>query len=106
VLPYDNRSGFSTGVACVNGSHSSPATITATIRDENGVTYATETIPLPASGHTAFTMPTRFPSTQGRRGTVLFRSNTDFFSVLGLRFSPFGGAFTSFNGMNTLEMIQ
>lgn len=105
VLPYDNTAGFSTGVACVNGARTASATITAVFRDENGVTYATETIPLPRSGHTAFAMPARFPATQGRRGTVLFRSNTNFFSVLGLRFNP-GGSFTSFSGLNTLQMLQ
>jgi hypothetical protein len=105
VLPYDNTAGFTTGIACVNGSHLNAATITATFREQDGTTYATETILLPASGHTAFAMPARFPATQGKRGTVLFRSSTDFFSVLGLRFGP-GGAFTSFNGMNTIEMIQ
>jgi hypothetical protein len=105
VLPYDNTAGFSTGVACVNGSRSASATVTAAFRDENGVTYATETIQLPRSGHTAFAMPARFTATQGRRGTVLFRSNTSFFSVLGLRFNP-GGSFTSFTGLNTPQMLQ
>jgi hypothetical protein len=104
ILPYDNTAGFSTGVACVNGSRSGPATITATFRDETGATYATETIQLAQSGHRAFTMPSAFPVTQGRRGTVVFRSNTNFFSVLGLRFNP-SGAFTSFTGLNTVEMI-
>ncbi|MFN0101562.1 MAG: hypothetical protein ACKV2U_05660 [Bryobacteraceae bacterium] len=103
VLPYDNTAGFSTGVACVNGGPSSPATITATFRDETGTTYATETIQLPQSGHTAFAMAARFPTTQGRRGTVLFRSSTDFLSVMGLRFNP-GGSFTSFTGLNTVEL--
>jgi hypothetical protein len=105
VLPYDNTAGFNTGVAAVNGSRSGFATVTANFRDENGATYATDTITLPASGHTAFALPARFPATQGRRGTVLFRSNTEFFSVLGLRFHP-GGAFTSFSGLNTVAMLQ
>lgn len=105
ILPYDNTGGFTTGVACVNGAGSAGATITATIRDEAGATYATDTIQLPASGHTAFTMPARVPATAGRRGTVVFRSSTSFFSALGLRFSP-GGAFTSFNGLNTVALLQ
>lgn len=105
IMPYDNTAGFSTGVACVNGAGQAGATITATYRDEAGVTYATDTITLPASGHTAFSMPSRVPASAGKRGTVVFRSNTDFFSALGLRFSP-GGAFTSFNGLNTTALLQ
>lgn len=105
VVPYDNANGFATGVACVNGSRRNSATITASFRDESGNTYATETIRLGASGHVAFMLPSEVSSTHGRRGTILFRSNTDFFSVLGLRFNP-GGSFTSFNGLLTIDMFE
>jgi hypothetical protein len=105
VLIYDNTGGFSTGLALVNGHPQNSLTVTAEFRDEAGARYATETITLPPKGQTAFSMPARYSATQGRRGTVLLRSNSDVLSVLGLRFNP-GGAFTSFHTLTTTELLR
>lgn len=105
VLIYDNTAGFSTGVALVNGSTQNPITITMNYRDENGASFLTDSLVLPPKGQIAFAIPTRNPATQQRRGTVLFKSSSDFLSVLGLRFNP-GGAFTSVQSLTSLELLR
>jgi len=98
VLPYDNTSGFVMGVAFANPS-TIPADITAAIWDEQGSPLGTQTILLPARGHTAFIMPTQLPPTAGKRGIVRFQTTgTGGIAALGLRFSPFG-TFTSVPGL-------
>ena len=87
VLWFDNTGGMVVGVALANIS-AQPATVEVTIRDESGVVIDTSnTIPLPAQGHTSFELPTRMPQTAQRRGTVEFHTTTSGqISVLGLRF--------------------
>jgi hypothetical protein len=94
ILPYDNTTGFSTGVAMANLSPTA-ATITATIWDENGFQLGTQTLTLSGNGHTSFALPDKLPLTGGKRGIVQFQSSsTSGLTGLGLRFSPFG-TFTS-----------
>jgi uncharacterized repeat protein (TIGR03803 family) len=93
-LWFDNTKGFSTGVALANASIE-PATMTLVIRDDTGTQITTQTIQLPAQGHTAFTLAATYPMTANRRGTVEFSEPADGqVSVLGLSFNP-ASAFTS-----------
>ncbi|MGA3075650.1 MAG: choice-of-anchor tandem repeat GloVer-containing protein [Bryobacteraceae bacterium] len=93
-LWFDNTNGFATGVALANES-TAPATMTLVIRDDTGAQIATQTIQLPAQGHTAFALATNYPMTANRRGTVEFSEPADGqVSVLGLSFNP-ASAFTS-----------
>ncbi len=97
VLPYDNTNGFVTTAGLVNLS-TFPSTITATIWDQNGNQLGTQTLSIATLAHMAFAVPTLFPVTAGKRGSVVFASsNTDIgLAGLGLSFSPLtGGSFTS-----------
>jgi hypothetical protein len=93
VLWFDNTEDMVVGAALANIS-TQAVTVAVTIRDESGLTIGTDTVVLPAQGHTAFELPKRFAQTIGRRGTVEFQTTTSGqISVLGLRFNPI--AFTS-----------
>jgi len=95
VVPFDNTGGYVTGVALVN-STSVHATIDVTIRDDFGNKLGSATsIVLPANGHLAFVVPTQFPVTKSRLGTIEFQPTSGGgIAGLGLRFSPFS-SFTS-----------
>ena len=93
VLWFDNTAGMVVGLALANLS-TQLATVEVTIRDESGSVIGTDTIPLPARGHTSFELPVRLAQTAQRRGTVEFHTTASGqISVLGLRFNP--GAFTT-----------
>ena len=94
LLWFDNTQGFSTGVALANES-ALPANVTLLMRDDTGAAITTQTIPLPAKGHTAFGLAAKFSMTANLRGTIEFDvpSNGQI-SVLGLSFNP-ASAFTS-----------
>ena len=92
LLWFDNTNGFSTGVALANSALQ--ATVTLVIRDDTGTILNTQTIPLPANGHTAFDLATFALATANLRGTLEFDSATGLIGVLGLSFNP-ASAFTS-----------
>lgn len=94
-LPFDNTQGFVTSMAMINTNSAGATAVTATMRDEFGALIGTEVLALPARGHTAFALPTRFPILANRRGVVEFTATTPSITGLGLRFAP-TGAFTSF----------
>jgi hypothetical protein len=87
ILPYDNTSGFQTGVALATES-TVPITINVVLRNDTGNQLGTSQITLPASGHTAFFVNNAFAQTANRRGTVEFRSTSGNITGIGLRFSP------------------
>jgi hypothetical protein len=94
ILPFDNTTGFATGVALVNSTNQS-AIVNATIRDDNGAQIGLQAVALPAMGHTSFAVVDRFSMTSGRRGIIEFQNTAGgAITGLGLRFSPFG-SFTS-----------
>jgi hypothetical protein len=92
-LPFDNTGGFATGVAVANTNALQQITITAVFESENGASL-TQLISLPPHAHTAFVLPTSYPSTAGLRGVIHFTAFSPDISVLGLRFSP-NNSFTS-----------
>jgi sugar lactone lactonase YvrE len=92
-LPYDNRNGFVTAVALANLAPAG-ATITATMWDSTGKLLGTQSISLPASGHTAFVITDQLPQTAGIQGIVQFQSTAGSLAGVGLRASP-QGTFTS-----------
>lgn len=94
LVPFDNASGFVTGVAVVNLA-TVDATVTVIQRDDNGQEIARDTWTLMARGHTSFAVPVQYPLLSGRRGTLEIRSNQAAgVMALGLRFSP-AATFTS-----------
>jgi hypothetical protein len=58
-----------TGLALANHS-STAANLAITIRDDTGVTIATDSIPLKSNGHTQTVLTNGCPASGGRRGTV------------------------------------
>ena len=95
VVPFDNTNGAATGIALANIS-AQAANTTVTIRDDTGAVILTDTLTLPAMGHTSFNLTDRYASiTAQRSGTLEFRTPTaGQISVLGLRFNS-TGAFTT-----------
>jgi sugar lactone lactonase YvrE len=91
VLPFDNTNGSSSGVALANIS---PQAVNSavTIRDDAGAVILSDTIALPAMGHTSFNLADRYASiTAQRRGTLEFRTPaTGQISVLGIRCNATG----------------
>src|SRR5258708_35431683 len=70
-VPFDNTSGFATGVALVNDSASS-VTLQVLHYDESGILLGTEpSIVLGPDSHTAFNAISQFPDTAGRFGTLV-----------------------------------
>ena len=91
VLPFDNTSGLSTGVAVANGSDTLAATIQVTARDASGTALLLEEIPLPVNGHTSFMLATQYPSLAGVLGSIEFHNvSGGSISVLGLRMNQSG----------------
>lgn len=102
VLVFNNRSGFSTGVAVAN---SAPWAVQSqvTILDDKGALIERKVIDLEAFTHFAKSLPDWFPSTAGISGTITFATadEADAVSVLGLRFNPTG----PFTSVHTLSNI-
>jgi hypothetical protein len=91
VVPFDNTNGAATGIALANISGQA-ANTAITIRDDTGAVILTDTLTLPAMGHTSFDLVSRYASsTAQRRGTLEFRTPTaGQISVLGLKFNGTG----------------
>jgi len=95
VLPYDNTTGFVTGVALANQSLTAAANLVVVLRDDAGNQLSIGMLSLPAGGHMSFVVPIQFPSLSGMRGTLEFQNPVDSgIAVLGLRFNQYG-SFTS-----------
>ena len=85
LLAFDNTGKLNTGVALANRATQTSG-VRVVIRDDTGAQIGTDTINLPAQGHTSFLLKDNYPSTIGKRGTVEFdRPMTGSISVLGLR---------------------
>ncbi len=88
-IPMDNLIGYSTGVALVNLSSDTQASVNVIMRDDNGNELARDTITITANGHTSFSLPTNYPVLSGRRGLVEFQTSVPAgIAGLGLRFNP------------------
>lgn len=95
VLPYDNISGWVTSFAAINRDTSAPLAINYELRDSGGASLGSgPLIVLPAAGHLAARIVDIFPSSNGKRGSLVLAASRDAISALALRFSP-QGAFTS-----------
>lgn len=86
LLPFDNTSGRTTSFALVSTNPSTAISVTATVRDENGTTIGSTTLPLNARGHVATETTAQFPGTLGQRGVIEFSTANPDISGLGIRF--------------------
>jgi sugar lactone lactonase YvrE len=91
-ISYDNTAGMTTGIALANLS-TAPATFTVNLFDQSGQPLKSQTLSLPAAGHTSFLLPASFPASAGLQGVVQFQSPAVLAGV-GLQISP-QGLFTS-----------
>jgi hypothetical protein len=86
LVPYDDSSGFVTGIAVVNPTGTAQD-IAVGFRNTGGV--ALGTLPtVPPQGHMAFVLSQQFPVIAGHRGLAEFYSATGNISMIALRFNP------------------
>ena len=72
ILAFDNTAGTATGIA-INSVSAQAVSIPVIVRDDTGAQIATDTIPLAANGHLAFTLVNgQVPAANGIRGTIEF----------------------------------
>ncbi len=103
VLVFDNTGSFVTSMAIANPTLVN-VVATATIKDEFGNVIDQQSLSLPSYNHQAFAIPSYWPSTAGRRGSIEFLTNGYGIAVLGLRFNPYG-SFTSFNVLENFNWV-
>ena len=86
VIAYDNTNGNAAGIAMANLTTQALA-VTVTVRDNTGAPLLTDTLGLPATGHTSFVLTSRYGSVAaGRLGTVeLKTTQPGQISALGIR---------------------
>jgi len=86
VVPFDNTNGNALGIAMANLTTQTLNT-TVNIRDDTGALISSNTISLPATGHTSFVLTTEYGSAVAqRRGTIEFVTpSPGQISVIGLR---------------------
>lgn len=94
LLYFDATDGAATGVALAN-TLARAVTVTATVRDDSGNTITSNTITIPAMGHTSFNMTDQYPGTAQKRGTLELKTAVSGqIVVFCLRFSPTGALST------------
>ena len=90
LLAFDNTNGAALGVALANIS-AQAANVAVIVRDDTGVQIGSGSLPVSASGHSAFVLSGMFPAAAGLRGTVEFDTPAGGqISVLGVRTTPPG----------------
>ena len=89
VIPYDNMTGFQSGLALVNQS-SAVTSVSVTVRDTDGLLVGVAQIPLPSLGHAAFFVSDFIPLARNRRGILEIQNPAGNVTGIGLRFNPFG----------------
>ncbi len=94
VLPFDNTSGLTTGLALANVANVG-AGVNVVIRNDAGTLLQSAVINLPANGQTSFVLPDQYPSAAGKRGTIEFITPPGGrISVIGLRAGTAGNLTT------------
>jgi len=90
LLAFDNTNSAALGVAVAN-IRAQAANVSVIVRDDSGVQIGAGSLPILASGHTAFVLSDLYPATAGQRGTVEFDTPSGGqISVLGVRTTPPG----------------
>ncbi len=95
LLPFDR--GLDLGVALANSSPAQDASITRTLRNEQGVVFSSDVVSLSRRAHTAFGLTNPSARPEDQRGVVELSSSVEFFS-LGIRGN--NGAFTSIRALS------
>jgi sugar lactone lactonase YvrE len=87
VFPFDNTSGYRTGMALANEAGTG-IVVNATLRDDTGLIIQTSQITLQALGHDAFFIADRFAASANQRGLLELSTPLGAITGIGLRFSP------------------
>ena len=94
VLAFDNTGGSVLGVALAGLA--APASIAVVIRDDSGTQIGGGSLRVAAGGHASFVLPTQYPITANKRGTIEFDTTSPGqISVMGMRFTPPNNALTT-----------
>jgi hypothetical protein len=94
VVSFDNRDGFTTGVALTNLTNNVRADVVITGVDLSNKALFTGLISLDPLNGTTFNVSERFPATAGKVGILNFSAQGAFITGTGFRFNP-NGAFTT-----------
>ena len=86
-MPFDNRVGYVTSIALVNGDASQNAGVTLTFRNPDGTTLLVDRITLNPLQHMAFATAQKYPSVDTKNGVIEFTVNGHGASALGLLFT-------------------
>jgi hypothetical protein len=100
LLLFDNRNGYSTGMALVNVM-SSTQNYSIRVLDSQGLVVGEESLALPPDQKRVFVISTRYPQSAGRYGHVVISGGP--VVAMGLRFSP-NGSFTSSHAMTVIPL--
>lgn len=98
MFPFDNRNGFSTGIAIAAHTCTAPdpdVRIDFKYADDPGSTFYQYQVPMTCPGHTSFSLPAFNSLSQGRLGFVEAFSHSASVSAIALLFNPKGGAHTT-----------
>ncbi len=90
LMPFDNTGDLVTDIAICNPTGASES-ISASIQNADGTTYAVSIPDLPAQGHTAFVFPNQFPRTAGKSGLIELYVSQGGLAVIGLLANTTGG---------------
>jgi hypothetical protein len=88
IVPFDNTSGFATGIALGNLNTSALNLIASFYNDSGSPLGSAQTIPLSGDGHTSFILSSMFGFTANLKG--LMKISGPGVIALGLRASPYG----------------
>src|ERR1035441_10385151 len=103
-LPFYHFEGYDSGVALANPSNTSTY-VTIQALNNSGSVVVTDSIWIPAYGHIAFDLLSRYPSLNNVRGSLYITSSSGYLSSVGLRFSP-TGSYTTIPIMNWTGMFN
>lgn len=87
LMPYDNTTGYSTGLAVVNPTGAAEG-ISVNIQTDAGVITHTTLPGVPAGGQIAVVTSQALPATSGSRGMIEFYVTSGTFSIAAFRFNP------------------
>jgi hypothetical protein len=94
ILPFDNTTGISTGIA-LSATSTTSTSVQILVLDDKGTTLTTDTIILPGRGHTSFVLGTRYTAAGNARGSIQFKALAGAeIGVIGIRALP-TGAYTT-----------
>ena len=88
LLPFDNTGGYNSSIAIANTTNAQ-ISIPIEFDDQSNHQLKTDTIVLPAMGHTALTLATSYPlQLPGTKGIIRIQGSTSSLTVLGLLSNP------------------